>query len=206
MLQVRTAASGVPLDKSILLPAAIETTFDTWRPELRKYARGWAMVHSKVVVIDPFGDHPVLITGSHNMGPKASQFNDDNLVIIEGDAAAAQAHACVIMSIYDTYHWREYQLETQKTGKPNRGHKSRGQPTGRPGRCRVAGRRPTSGLQLRALTVARHMHNHLVMGSTAVEARLDLAFGALADPHGGRSWPGWRAAKPAYSKWPHRSR
>ena len=33
-----------------------------------------------------------------------------------------------------------------------------------------------------ALTMARHMHNHLVMGSTAVETRLDLAFGALADP------------------------
>jgi PLD-like domain len=121
VLRYDTDGSGVPLDKSVLLPAAIETAFDYWRPELRKYSKGFAMVHSKVIVIDPFGDHPVLMTGSHNMGPKASQFNDDNLVIIEGDAAAAQAHACVIMTIYDTYHWREWELEYQKTGKPNKG-------------------------------------------------------------------------------------
>ena len=30
------------------------------------------MVHSKVVLVDPFGTHPVLLTGSHNLGPKAS--------------------------------------------------------------------------------------------------------------------------------------
>jgi phosphatidylserine/phosphatidylglycerophosphate/cardiolipin synthase-like enzyme len=113
--------SGVPLGRDIVLPAAIETSFDSWIPELRKLATGFAMVHSKVVVIDPFGAKPVLITGSHNLGPKASASNDDNLVIIEGDAAAAQAHACVIMTVYDTYHWREYVQLSAATNKPNRG-------------------------------------------------------------------------------------
>lgn len=113
--------SGVPLGKEVVLPAAIETSFDNWIPELRKLAKGFAMVHSKVVVIDPFGAKPVLITGSHNLGPKASASNDDNLVIVEGDAAAAQAHACVIMSAYDTYHWREYVQLSAATNKPNRG-------------------------------------------------------------------------------------
>ena len=44
------------------------------------------MVHSKVVLIDPFGNHPVLMTGSHNLGPKASGTNDENLLIIRGRA------------------------------------------------------------------------------------------------------------------------
>ncbi len=51
--------------------------------------RAHAMVHSKVVVVDPYGDHPVLMTGSHNMGPKASGVNDENLLIIEGDGVLA---------------------------------------------------------------------------------------------------------------------
>ncbi|HEU5266657.1 MAG TPA: phospholipase D-like domain-containing protein, partial [Jatrophihabitans sp.] len=112
---------AVPLDKSVLLPAAIEHDFGYWRTELRKLSRGFAMVHSKVIVVDPFGPQPVLITGSHNMGPKASRANDDNLVIIEGHRAAAAAHACVIMTIYDTYHWREWQLQYAVSHRQNVG-------------------------------------------------------------------------------------
>ena len=41
------------------------------------------MIYSKVVVVDPFGETPVVMTGSHNLGPKANGKNDDNLVIIE---------------------------------------------------------------------------------------------------------------------------
>lgn len=131
VLRYGPETTEVPLDKSVLLPAAIEEEFDFWRPELKKYARGFAMVHSKVVVIDPFGKKPVLMTGSHNLGPKASGKNDDNLVILEGSGAAAvaQAHVATIMSIYDTYHWREWQLEVKATGKPNVGSHLRDKPS-----------------------------------------------------------------------------
>ena len=119
VLRYGPGATKIPLDPSVLLPAAVEKDFEFWKKE--QLGDGLVMVHSKVVVVDPFGPHPVLMTGSHNMGPKASKSNDDNLVIIRDDPAAARAHACVIMAIYDAYHFREYQLETQKTGKPNRG-------------------------------------------------------------------------------------
>ena len=59
------------------------------------------MIHSKVVVIDPYGAHSVLMTGSHNMGPKASGVNDENLVIIEGNEALASQYATKIMEIYN---------------------------------------------------------------------------------------------------------
>jgi phosphatidylserine/phosphatidylglycerophosphate/cardiolipin synthase-like enzyme len=64
------------------------------------------MVHSKVVVIDPFGRHPVVMTGSLNMGPKASAVNDENLLIIEGNGALASQYATKIMEIYNQYQWR----------------------------------------------------------------------------------------------------
>jgi phosphatidylserine/phosphatidylglycerophosphate/cardiolipin synthase-like enzyme len=63
------------------------------------------MIHSKVIVIDPFGDNPVVMTGSHNMGPKASQMNDDNLVIIQNASGLACEYAVNILGVYGHYKW-----------------------------------------------------------------------------------------------------
>jgi hypothetical protein len=65
-------------------------------------------VHSKVIVIDPFGKKPVVITGSHNLGYKASTKNDDNMMIVEGNAPLAAAYAVNIIAIYQTYRWNTY--------------------------------------------------------------------------------------------------
>jgi len=45
------------------------------------------------------------MTGSHNLGPKASQQNDDNLVIIEGASGLAQEYAVNILGVYGHYKW-----------------------------------------------------------------------------------------------------
>lgn len=47
------------------------------------------------------------MTGSHNMGPKASGVNDENLLLIQGNAALASQYAGNIMQIYSQYRWRE---------------------------------------------------------------------------------------------------
>jgi hypothetical protein len=65
-------------------------------------------IHSKVVVIDPFGTNPVVMTGSHNLGYKASTANDDNLMIVEGNAPLAAAYATNIIAIYQAYRWNAY--------------------------------------------------------------------------------------------------
>jgi phosphatidylserine/phosphatidylglycerophosphate/cardiolipin synthase-like enzyme len=103
-----------PLNRDVLVPAAIKSRFHEWEEEALR--AGMVMVHSKVIVLDPFGEHPVLMTGSHNMGLKASQKNDDNLVILEGKAAAglAIAYALNIIAIYQTYRWNHYVLIHQQ--------------------------------------------------------------------------------------------
>jgi phosphatidylserine/phosphatidylglycerophosphate/cardiolipin synthase-like enzyme len=85
---------------------------DYWQAE--PSGLGMVRVHSKVIVIDPFGSHPAVITGSHNLGRKASEMNDDNLVIIENDPATAAAYAVNIITIYDQYRWRFQQLQAAK--------------------------------------------------------------------------------------------
>src|SRR5262249_18445656 len=96
----------IEANADVVLPAAISERLKFWVKELLKAPRAHAMVHSKVVVIDPYGENPVVMTGSHNMGPKASTVNDENLLVIQGNGALASQYAGNIMEIYAQYRWR----------------------------------------------------------------------------------------------------
>ena len=106
----------IDANADVVLPAAIPGPLKYWKTELLKLPRTHAMVHSKVVVIDPYGRKPVVMTGSHNMGPRASGVNDENLLIIEGNGALASQYAGKIMEIYAQYRWRQ-SVQASK-GKP----------------------------------------------------------------------------------------
>jgi phosphatidylserine/phosphatidylglycerophosphate/cardiolipin synthase-like enzyme len=100
------SANSDKSDFELVLPAAIDAPTQWFRRELKKLPQTFAMVHSKVVLIDPFSAHPVLLTGSHNLGPKASGTNDENLLIIQDAPHLAAAYAANIMAIYNQYRWR----------------------------------------------------------------------------------------------------
>jgi phosphatidylserine/phosphatidylglycerophosphate/cardiolipin synthase-like enzyme len=91
--------------------------FGAWEAEL--YKAGFAIIHNKVVVIDPFSDDCVVITGSHNLGYRASHNNDENMVIIHGHKPLAQAYACHVLDLYDHYAWRYWlQKYPKQFGRP----------------------------------------------------------------------------------------
>jgi phosphatidylserine/phosphatidylglycerophosphate/cardiolipin synthase-like enzyme len=75
-----------------------------WQKEILN--AGFAIIHDKVLVIDPFADNCVVVTGSHNLGHKASYDNDENLVIVEGDKKLAVAYATHVLDVYDHFSWR----------------------------------------------------------------------------------------------------
>ena len=85
-----------------MVPQNIKSTFHNWATEV---LGSGVHIHSKVIVLDPFGENPVVMTGSHNLGYKASSKNDDNLMIIEGNAPLAAAFAVNIIAIYQSYRW-----------------------------------------------------------------------------------------------------
>jgi phosphatidylserine/phosphatidylglycerophosphate/cardiolipin synthase-like enzyme len=85
--------------------------FGQWQGELNQ--AGHAVIHDKIVVIDPFSDTCVVAMGSHNDGYKASYNNDENLNIIKNHRAVAEAYAAHCLDVYDHYAWR-YWLETSK--------------------------------------------------------------------------------------------
>ena len=100
-------------DYNVVLPGSIGEAFEFWAEEVGKKN---VTIHSKAIVIDPFSANPVLITGSHNMGSKASASNDDNLNIITGNKALVQAYAIHMMAVYHHYRWRFYR--SAKSGQP----------------------------------------------------------------------------------------
>ena len=72
--------------------------FGAWDAELSK--AGFAIIHDKILVIDPFSDDCVVATGSHNLGYRASHNNDENMVVVHGHRALAEAYACHVLDVY----------------------------------------------------------------------------------------------------------
>jgi hypothetical protein len=63
-------------------------------------------VGSRLIVIDPFGDDPVVITGSHTLSVGASRKNDEDLLIICGNRALAEQCAVHIKGLVAHYMFR----------------------------------------------------------------------------------------------------
>jgi hypothetical protein len=81
-----------------------ESVPEGWQKELLN--AGFAITHDKIVVIDPFADNCVVVTGSHNLGYQASYNNDENLLMIEGNKTLAMAYATHVLDVYDHFAWR----------------------------------------------------------------------------------------------------
>jgi hypothetical protein len=97
-------------DADVIAPAGILAGFADWEKEFYKF--GNAIVHDKIVVIDPFSpDKCVVATGSHNLGYRASHNNDENMLILRGDRRVTQAYATHVFDIYSHYRWRYYMMQ-----------------------------------------------------------------------------------------------
>jgi phosphatidylserine/phosphatidylglycerophosphate/cardiolipin synthase-like enzyme len=100
----------------VVAASAITDQFSYWQQELLKAGpMAHAIIHDKIVVIDPMTPNCVVVTGSHNHGYQASYNNDENLLIVRGHQALAQAYAVHIMDVYDHYRFR-YIIQKYGTG------------------------------------------------------------------------------------------
>jgi PLD-like domain len=100
---------------------AISTPFGDLHPEL--LTAGHAIIHDKIVVVDPLdAENCAVITGSHNLGYKASYDNDENLLIIRGNRELAVAYAVHVLDVYQHYLMRAKQEDQIRAallaGKP----------------------------------------------------------------------------------------
>ena len=111
---------GVP-NVLMIRAAAIKDLIGDFQREL--LSAGHAIIHDKIVVIDPMSETDcVVITGSHNLGFKASYANDENMLVLRGNRPLALAYTTHVLDIYDHYKFRavleQQTREIMLNGKP----------------------------------------------------------------------------------------
>jgi len=72
---------------------------------------GQAIIHDKIVVVDPLSPDGFIAMGSHNVGFKASYENDENLLIIRNNPSLVRAYAVHVIDVYEHYRFRARRTE-----------------------------------------------------------------------------------------------
>jgi hypothetical protein len=65
-------------------------------------------IDSTIVLVDPFGPHPVVITGSHDLSEEASARNESDLLIVENVPTVAAEYAVQLLGLFDRYRFRSH--------------------------------------------------------------------------------------------------
>jgi phosphatidylserine/phosphatidylglycerophosphate/cardiolipin synthase-like enzyme len=84
-------------------------SFDRWLQERSKLSHevNVRYVHTKYALIDPLGDHPVVVTGSANFSPASTHTNDENMIVVRDDRRVADIYLGEFMRLYSHYAFRE---------------------------------------------------------------------------------------------------
>lgn len=81
-------------------------------------------VHTKYMIVDPFGDRPLVVTGSANFSDASTKNNDENMLVILGEQRVADIYVGEFMRLWRHHRFRyiENKLAEEGTGddyKPN---------------------------------------------------------------------------------------
>ena len=111
---------------ALIQPDGIGEDFGYWLKEVTRkeflYPNqapgiGHAITHAKMFVIDPFTDHCKVVTGSHNFSKSASENNDENFIVIEGNRELAEFYSVACLSTYEHYRYRAYLKDKKESGE-----------------------------------------------------------------------------------------
>lgn len=83
--------------------------FDKWvQEQLSGLNRHVQYIHTKYLLVDPFGDDPVVITGSANFSDASTRDNDENMLVIRGEKAVADIYGSEFFRLWNHYAFREW--------------------------------------------------------------------------------------------------
>lgn len=82
--------------------------FDRWLKEISNpFADNVFYVHTKYMLVDPLGDDPVVVMGSANFSNSSTTDNDENMLVIRGNASVADVYLGEFMRLFTHYAFRE---------------------------------------------------------------------------------------------------
>ncbi len=76
-------------------------------------------LHTKILLVDPLGDHPTVITGSANFSPDSTIINDENMLVIQGDRDVADVYFTEFARMFAHYYARWWASQLKKKGTDN---------------------------------------------------------------------------------------
>ena len=79
------------------------------------YHHAGVHIHSKIILADPFGDDPILVTGSANFSTNSTLHNDSNSLLVRGDTRVADIYATEFMRMFEQYHFRAAKKKANDT-------------------------------------------------------------------------------------------
>ncbi|HEY0429550.1 MAG TPA: phospholipase D-like domain-containing protein [Pyrinomonadaceae bacterium] len=75
-------------------------------------------IHSKIIMVDPFGSDPIIVTGSANFSNNSTEINDSNSLILRGFTSVTDIYATDFMRMFEHYHFRANEAKAQDKSKP----------------------------------------------------------------------------------------
>jgi phosphatidylserine/phosphatidylglycerophosphate/cardiolipin synthase-like enzyme len=123
-----TIQEGVPQD-TIAVATTLASPLHDFQGALlegkESFLHAGIHIHAKIILADPFGDDPILVTGSANYSKNSTTVNDSNSLVIRGDTAVADIYATEFMRMFEHYHFRASLAKAKgaKTGKKATGKK-----------------------------------------------------------------------------------
>ena len=64
-------------------------------------------VHYRFMLIDPFGNDPIVVGGSANFSKASTEENDENILVVRGDKRVADIYLGEFMRLYSHHAFRE---------------------------------------------------------------------------------------------------
>jgi phosphatidylserine/phosphatidylglycerophosphate/cardiolipin synthase-like enzyme len=80
-------------------------------------------IHTKFLLLDPFGDCPTVITGSANFSEASTTKNDENMLVITGDKRVADIYLGEFMRLF--FHFYARDLMNNQKAEPSSEAKKR---------------------------------------------------------------------------------
>jgi phosphatidylserine/phosphatidylglycerophosphate/cardiolipin synthase-like enzyme len=77
-------------------------------------------IHSKIILADPLGSDPILVTGSANFSNNSTEVNDSNSLVFRGDTSVADIYATEFMRMFEHYHFRASEAAALKRASAKR--------------------------------------------------------------------------------------
>jgi len=101
-------ALGQALGKETITRKIDGWRLDKWFAQEEHFRRKGHVfyVHTKIMVIDPFTDDPLVFTGSANFSPASLTSNDENMLLIRGDTGVADVYATEFFRLFNHFYFR----------------------------------------------------------------------------------------------------